>query len=85
MDHSKVLEISTAVRRYHYYKSLWNPIPDQKLEENMKKTCSHEESNPFVMFAIKVCDDVKIVGHIPMETSRLVRQRCFFHCRINFY
>ena len=60
MDHNKVLEFSAVVRGYHCYKSLWNPIPNQKFK------CSHEENNPFDMFAIKVCDDVKIVGHLAM-------------------
>ena len=64
MDQNNVLEFSAVVRGYHYYKSLCNPIPNQKLK------CSHEEKNPFDMFAIKVCDDVKIVGHLPMEISR---------------
>ena len=64
MDHNKVSELSAAVREHHYYKSLWNPIPNQKLK------CSHEGNNPFNMFQIKVCDDVKIGGHLPMEISR---------------
>ena len=64
MDHNKVLEFSASIGEYHYYKSLWNPIPNQKLK------CTHEGNNPFNMFAIKVCDDVKIVGHLPMEISR---------------
>ena len=64
MDYNKVLEFSASIGEYHYYKSLWNPIPNQKLK------CTHEGNNPFNMFAIKVCDDVKIVGHLPMEISR---------------
>ena len=64
MDYSKVLEFSASIGEYHYYKSLWNPIPNQKLK------CTHEGNNPFNMFAIKVCDYVKIVGHLPMEISR---------------
>ena len=59
MDNNKVF--SAAVRGYNYYKSLWNPIPNQKLK------CSHEENN---LFAITVCDNVKIVGHLSLEISR---------------
>ena len=58
MDHNKVLEFPAAVRGYHYYRSLWNPIPNQKLK------CSHEENKPFDMFAIEVSDDVKFVRHL---------------------
>ena len=57
-------KIPATTGGYHYYKSLWDPIPNQKLK------CSHEENNPFDMFAIKVCDDVKVAGHLPMEISR---------------
>ena len=64
MDYNKVLEFSASIGEYHYYKSLWNPIPNQKLK------CTHEGNNPFNMFGIKICDDVKIVGHLPMEISR---------------
>ena len=64
MDHNKVLEFSAAVWGYHDYKSLLNPI------RNQKHKCSREENNLFDMFAVKVCDDVKIVGHLPIEISR---------------
>ena len=67
MDYNKVLELLAAVRGYRYYKSLWNPIPNHKLK------CFHEEKYLFDMFAIKVCDDVKIEGHLPMEISRLTK------------
>ena len=35
--------------------------------------CSHEENNPHDPFAIKTCqlDSGKIVGHLPMELSRI--------------
>ena len=51
------------MRGYHYYKAFWNPVPIQKL------ICAHEENKPVDMFAIKVCEDMKIVGHLPMEIS----------------
>ena len=37
---------------------------------NQKRKCFHEENNLFDMFAIRVCDDVKIVGHLPMKIPR---------------
>ena len=38
--------------------------------------CLHEVDNPFDMFAVKVClttDDEMIVGHLPMEISRITK------------
>ena len=64
MDHNKIFEFTAAVRGFHYYKAFWNPVTNQKL------SCAHEENNPFDMFAIKVCEGTKIVGHLPMEISR---------------
>ena len=62
----KVVEFSSAVRGYHHYRKYWQP----KLEEHL--SCRHEENNPFVYFAISVCDKNTgaIVGHLPIETSR---------------
>ena len=37
---------------------------------NQKRKCFHEENNLFDMFAIRVCDDVKIVGHLQMKIPR---------------
>ena len=64
MDHNKIFEFTAAVRGFHYYKAFWNPVTNQKL------SCAHEENDPFDMFAIKVCEGTKIVGHLPMQISR---------------
>ena len=67
MDHNEILEFSAVVRGYHYYKSL-----GFYSNTNQKLKCSHEKktNNLFDMFAIKLCDNVRIVGHLPMDTSR---------------
>ena len=56
----------SAVRGYHYYRTFWQPEPNEVLD------CAHEENNPYDVFAIKVCERKKgdIVGHLPMEISR---------------
>ena len=48
---------------YYYYAVFWYPVRNQKL------SCTHKENNPFDMFAIKVCEGTKIVGHLPIEIS----------------
>ena len=64
----EVYEFNTAVRGYHYYKTYWNPVCNEILY------CSHEVGNPFDLFTIKVCkDDWEIVGHLPMEISRITK------------
>ena len=47
----------------------WLPEPKQTLN------CFHEEENKFEIFAINVCekDKNKIVGHLPMEISRITK------------
>ena len=61
----KVMEFSTAVRGFHYYKKYWDPVESECLDY------AHENENPYDYFAIKTCQkDGKIVGHLPMEISR---------------
>ena len=69
MSKEKVLTVQTAVRGFHVYKASWQP------KENEKLSCDHEEDNKYDIFAIKVCQSVddKIVGHLPIEISRITR------------
>ena len=65
---NEVYEFMTAVRGYHYYKTYWNPVCNQRLY------CSHEVGKLFDPFVIKVCkDDGEIVGHLSMEISRIMK------------
>ena len=52
---------------FHLYKAIWEFKVSEKL------ACSHEENNRHDPFAIKTCqlDSGKIVGHLPMELSRI--------------
>ena len=60
----KLMEFSTAVRGFHYYKTYWIPTENECLD------CSHEKENPYDYFTIKTCKkDGMIVGHLPMEIS----------------
>ena len=66
----KTFKFTAAVRGFHFYKKFWSPEPEQVLK------CLHEVDNPFDMFAVKVClttDDEMIVGHLPMEISRITK------------
>jgi len=69
MSYSKCFQFSAAVRGFHYYQRFWVPEPEQPLN------CFHEEGNLFDRFAIKMCEikEDKIVGHLPMEISRVTK------------
>ena len=65
---NKNIAFSAAVRGFHVYKSIWKP------EEGEVLMCYREESNPYDSFPIQVCkpgEDAQIVGHLPMEMSRI--------------
>lgn len=57
-------EFRSAVRGYHVYRDTWKPYVSESLR------CEYEPDNLFDMFAIKVCLDKNIVGHLPREISR---------------
>ena len=65
----KYLQFSAAVRGFRYYRKSWLPEPEQILN------CFHEEGNTFDRFVIKLCEKDKneIVGHLPMEISRVTK------------
>ena len=66
MSREKILSVQTAVRGFHFYKSIWAP------KESDILSCEHEENNPYDLFAIKTCqENGTIVGHLPIEISRI--------------
>ena len=70
MANNKNIIISAAVRGFHVYRASWKPKEDELLE------CSHEKDNPYDSFSIKVFkpdSPAEIVGHLPMEISRITK------------
>ena len=69
MAYNKEFEFSCTVRDYHYYRSIWDPEPEQILN------CYHERNNPFDRCAIKCCEIGKkvTIGHMPIEISRVTK------------
>ena len=62
MSLERVLTLKAAVRGFHVYKAIWHLLAS-----------SHEENDTHDSFAIKTCqlDSGKIVGHLPIELSRI--------------
>lgn len=68
MSREKIVYVQAAVRGFHFYKSIWIP------EEAEVLSCEYEEKNPYDIFAIKTCqENGRIVGHLPMEISRITK------------
>ena len=67
MDHNKLFEFTAAVRGCHYFQRFWKPQPNQK------RLCTYEENNQFDLFAMKICEDANVVGHLPIEISRALK------------
>ena len=67
MSLGRVLSLQAAVRGFHVYQALLVPKDSEVL------ACSHKENNPLDPFVIKICQLVsdKIVGHFPIELSRI--------------
>ena len=66
---NKNLVFNAGVRGFHVYKTNWKPQDGELLK------CTHEEDHLYDIFSMKVCksDSDKIVGHLPMETSRITK------------
>ena len=65
---NKNLVFTAAVRGFHVYKN-WKPQKGELLK------CAHEVDNPYDMPSMKICkpDSNEIVGHLPMEISRITK------------
>ena len=69
-QYDKEVRFTCAVRGYHYYRAVWEPKVNEILN------CSHEQNNVFDRFAIKTTKENhnnQIVGHLPMEVSRVIK------------
>ena len=66
---NKNLVFTAAVRGFHVYKINWKPQEGELLK------CAYEVDNPYDMFSTKICkpDSNEIVGHLPMEISRMTK------------
>ena len=66
---NKNLAFTAAARGFHVYKINWKPQEGELLK------CAHEVDNPYDMFSMKICkpDSNEIVGHLPMEISRITK------------
>ena len=67
-------EMVSHVKRYHVYKTLWNPLIGEFL------SCEREPDNPLDKYAVCVKKE-KIVGHLPLGKSRKFAKTIFYFLR----
>ena len=61
-------EYTTAVKRYHSFKTIWQP------KENGVLVCQFENGNNYDMFATNTCDQRRaMVDHLSREVSRITK------------
>ena len=66
----KSIVFNAAVRGFHVFNMSWKSEQGEILE------CLHEENNLYDVFSIKVCKSNNaqgVVGHLPMEISRITK------------
>ena len=65
------IEFTCAVRGHHVYKTSWTPVLNEKLnckKDNQEEALSHGKHS----IGIFKNDDQTLVGHLPIELSRLI-------------
>ena len=66
MAFNKTFEYTADIRRYNYFKNIWQP------KENEVLVCQFENGKRYEMFAIKTCDQRgTMVGHLSRKISLL--------------
>ena len=68
MNTNKTFQFTAAIRGYHVFRKIWEPV----IEEELK--CAHKVGNEYNVFSIKTCHgNGKTVGHLPREISRATK------------
>ena len=55
--------MESCARGYHYYQNIWDPVINEVL------MCTQEDSNPHDRYAVAVCKDTRVVGHVARKIS----------------
>ena len=66
---SELKNTPCAAPGFHCYRRYWTPYLGGEL------ICQHDHSNPFDVFAIKICsqENGETYGHLPKEISRATK------------
>jgi hypothetical protein len=67
-DKSNIYKFHSFIRGFHVYQNIWSP------EIGEEVTCTIEENNHHDKFAVCVLKNDVVVGHVPLENSRV----CYF-------
>lgn len=64
-NHNKAIIFQSCVRGYHVYKDTWTAELGEELY------CEIEQNNEYDKYAVSVKKNDEIVGHIPLENSKV--------------
>ena len=65
MAESEECTLESVIRGHHIYKRIWRPLVGEVL------TLEREEGNTHDRFAVSLLKDDIVVGHVPLEFSRV--------------
>ena len=65
MAESEECILESVIRGHHIYKWIWRPLVGEVL------TLEREEGNSHDRFAVSLLKDAIVVGHVPLEFSRV--------------
>lgn len=70
------VDFETVIRGHHVYKSTWTPMMDQELEceQDTRDEAKEHDANAVGVYLVKKhSEEKKLVGHVPIELSRLMK------------
>ena len=74
---SESYKISSMVRGYHQYQSIWNAVDGEELPCRVKLSKTHD------LFAVAVCKSEIVVGHVPKKISSICSS--FWHINLQTF
>ena len=66
---SRVLQFKSVIRGHHVYRDIWTPVKDETV---LCTEDEREEAKSFDKYAVGTFKNNVLVGHVPIELSRLI-------------
>lgn len=69
------VDFETVIRGHHVYKSVWTPAKGHELQckQDTRAEAKEHDPNAIGVYLVSECDEKKLVGHVPIELSRLLK------------
>ena len=66
---NSILQFKSVIRGHHVYSDIWTPVKDETV---LCMEDEREEAKSFDKYAVGIFKDNVLVGHVPIEISRLI-------------